>query len=120
MSTIKANSVESLDGSYSIDVKDITPIGVGQTWQDVLVSRAFGVTYTNSTGRTIIIAISGTNAGGNRSFNITIGGVLTYTSTASGNVDYTAGILIAIPNGVEYILGTNTGTPTLTSWFELR
>lgn len=33
-------------------------IGVGQTWQNVTASRAFGVTYTNTTGKPIVLMIS--------------------------------------------------------------
>lgn len=32
-------------------------LGLGQTWQDVTASRTFGVTYTNSTGRPIMVSI---------------------------------------------------------------
>ena len=33
-----------------------TAVGVGQTWQDVKASRSVGVTYTNTTGRPIMVA----------------------------------------------------------------
>ena len=33
--------------------------GVGRTWQDVTASRATGVTYTNNTGREIILSVNG-------------------------------------------------------------
>ena len=33
------------------------PLGVGQTWQDVTASRSARVTYTNNTGRTILVAV---------------------------------------------------------------
>ena len=32
-------------------------LGVGQTWQDVTASRALGVTYTNSTGKPIMVSV---------------------------------------------------------------
>lgn len=34
-------------------------IGVGQTWQDMTVSRAVGVTYTNTTGKPIMVIARG-------------------------------------------------------------
>lgn len=40
-------------------------LGVGQTWQDVKSSRSAGVTYTNTTGKPILVNITtGTDGGG--------------------------------------------------------
>lgn len=33
-------------------------LGVGQTWQDVRTSRAANTTYTNTTGRPIVVTLS--------------------------------------------------------------
>lgn len=45
------------------DTRAITPlklknsvIGLGQTWQDVTASRVIGVTYTNTTGKPIMVS----------------------------------------------------------------
>ncbi len=35
---------------------NLNPIGVGQTWQDVTASRAFGTTYTNDTSKPIQVS----------------------------------------------------------------
>ncbi len=49
--------------------------GIGQTVQDVTASRALGTTYTNSTGKPILISVtvSVVNNGGNTT--LTVGGV---------------------------------------------
>jgi len=46
-----------------------TALGIGQSWQDVKASRAIGTTYTNTTGKPIVVSVSfqstaGINSGG--------------------------------------------------------
>lgn len=57
-------------------------LGVGQTWQDVTGSRASGVTYTNTSGRPIMVAISQGSAGTQSSGTVTVGGVLILTGSS--------------------------------------
>ena len=47
------------DGTNWIQLSMMTGVGYGQTWQAPV--RAIGTTYTNSTGKTIIVAITATN-----------------------------------------------------------
>ena len=47
---LSANRTLSIASSH-------TPIGVGQTWQNVTSSRSSGTTYTNTTGRTIVVML---------------------------------------------------------------
>ena len=64
MSKAKLNTLESLDGTVSVDVKDIVdvqPIGVGQTWQDMTAMRVLGTTYTNNTTQPIVVNFKGYN-----------------------------------------------------------
>lgn len=51
---------------------DLKEIGVGQTWQDVTVSRVAGTTYTNSTGKPIMIAIQAINITTSAGVNLTV------------------------------------------------
>lgn len=84
-------------------------LGQGQTWQDVSASRASGVTYTNSTGKPIMVAISQSLSGG----TITIGGVSRmYASGASVQP-----FVFIVPNGVTYMASI---TIYSTYWHELR
>ena len=52
------NSTKVATTAFAKTVAESNAIGVGQTWQDVLASRAFNVTYTNSTGKPIEVAIT--------------------------------------------------------------
>ena len=94
---------------------DLKEIGIGQTWQNVTASRSAGVTYTNTTGKPIIISVTassniavdgygeialtidgvyiGSNSGTSRGFNMTgcMTGIVPNNSTYSFNVS--AGIL---------------------------
>lgn len=90
--------------------------GVGQTWQNVKASRALGVTYTNSTGKPIEVAVA-VYAGGNHGLYITIDGVVL---TANGTTNLNASLTATIPPGGTYSV-TNLGTsPLIDSWAELR
>jgi hypothetical protein len=85
-------------------------IGVGQTWQ--LVTRTAGVTYTNDTGKPIMLVLS--IAGGNRmvgilsvTFNGTVtvpvtgaGGYSTVQQDAVGSIIIPAGDTYSITNGI--------------------
>ena len=92
-------------------------IGVGQTWQSP--SRAIGTTYTNSTGKPIMVAVSYTNSAGNSVQGLIINGATVY----AGGVQVTgtaSGFALIVPNGATYVTTSNTGTMTLVSWAELR
>jgi len=92
----------------------VQPIGVGQTFQSP--SRAFNTTYTNSTGRPIalyirIVTLSGTGA------TLFVDGVAVAGDTGITNSG--SNLSCIVPAGSTYIVST-TGTPTLSSWAELR
>jgi hypothetical protein len=93
-------------------------VGVGQTWQDMTASRAADVTYTNSTGKPIMISVYG-SSGANRSGILTVGGVLlarTETTGAAG-----IGTLVAIvPSGSTYIVSAGGTAWSVFNWAELR
>lgn len=84
-----------------------TGVGIGQTWQTV--SRSANTTYTNSTGKPIMVAIC---HGGNN--------VILYVNTGGGNIQtgnggsYSNSYAI-VPNGATYY-ATSAGV----SWTELR
>lgn len=90
-------------------------LGIGQTWQDMSGSRSVSTAYTNSTGRTITVAIDYDNtasvpiqvreAGGSW---LTIGN----TSSIAGGI-----CTFPVPDGNEYRVNGSTG---LNGWLELR
>lgn len=99
---------------------ELEQIGVGQTWQDVLSSRAAGTTYTNSTGKPIQVAIR-VSVNSVYTFSLSVGGVVV-GSVRNDNGSTVIGQLTAIvPDGNTYILtASGGGTGTLGNWAELR
>jgi hypothetical protein len=96
------------------------PIGASQTWQDVTASRAINVTYTNSTGRPIMVNITGAFTV-NQYVEILIGGSVivakaAWDGFASGRVWGTVSAIIPAGNTYQ---ATSTGLNSL-SWAELR
>lgn len=90
----------------------IDGVGVNQTLQDVTSSRALGTTYTNSTGKPIMVIMQNTHAA-NNSWSITING-FTFQANGYGS---TASTSFIVPNGATYSIGSGTG---LGIWLELR
>ena len=64
MSKIKCNTLENVAGTKSILVDDIVNggIGVNQVWVDETANRVVGTTYTNTTGKPIMIWVTITAA----------------------------------------------------------
>jgi hypothetical protein len=97
-------------------------IGVGQTWQNLTASRAAGTTYTNSTGRPIMVAITWNDVGGvtNAGFDFFIDGVnvASARSGGTGGQPQRPNISSIIPSGSTYSATSLVGA--LNKWFELR
>lgn len=101
-------------------VKAVTPagllsavIGLGQTWQDVTGSRAVGVTYTNTTGKSIVLNFCGANTvNGNIIVNSTVVASIVFQSSYA-----TQGtISVVIPAGATYSVSAGA----FSRWVELR
>ena len=95
----------------------VVSIGVGQTWVDVTSSRSFGTTYTNSTGKPIMVSTTSYSTY-NPSAAGYVGGVLVaYSSpnTNGGNNAY-AGVTFIVPAGATYYVNGNN----MQFWSELR
>jgi len=86
-------------------------LGVNQTMTDMTLSRAIATTYTNTTGRPILIFVNITGSGVVQWF---IGGTSIGTNAGNGI------ITLYIPAGSTYQATLSSGSQTLTSWFELR
>lgn len=108
------------NGSAGWYVIDVSGVGVGQTWQNVTASRAFSATYTNATGRPVVIAVSATAGIGIYTFiyaSINGGAVFPFAAGGSpAGPSYIAGTLM-IPVGGTYSI---TCSMTLNLWWELR
>ena len=94
-------------------------IGDGQTWQDVKASRSKGVTYTNSTGSPIAVAVSSQGGSTQGRITLTIDSVDIMMdgidSSFSNNMGNVFGI---VPNGSTYSATSDYSTFSL--WTELR
>jgi hypothetical protein len=89
----------------------VQSIGVAQTWQNMIGSRAAGTNYTNSTGRPIMVAI--TTSTGNSSASFYINGNL--VATQGGDLNNTNTFTFIIPNGDNYRISNS-----VSQWWELR
>ncbi len=96
-------------------------IGVGQTWQDVGGSRAVGVTFTNTTGKPIMVLIRRNEfvALTGYTFQLSINGVMLADIGSPGNTTSSRVTISAIiPHGSTYLM--TVGNTGLGAWFELR
>ena len=97
-------------------------IGVGQTWRDVTASRALGVTYTNNTGKPIVVNIRvNRNAVSTAGVRVVVNGISVEIgiNTNSGGGNIAIGNII-IPKGVTYVAYSSAEPASLNYWHELR
>jgi len=109
---LKINADNSIDGNIGV--------GANQTWQDVTGSRALGVTYTNNTGKPIMVNVQAGSNVANASGVITVGGVV-----MTGQAQNLAGVAlvmpsVVVPDGATYAASLSAGTSTGIKWVELR
>lgn len=89
-------------------------LGYGQTWQDVKSSRSSNVTYTNTTGKPIMVSSTGTD----NSVSLTLYAdnvAIAANSTGIGGESERPFVIGIIPSGSTYKV-----TGTITLWSELR
>lgn len=94
------------------------PVGMWQTWQDVTAIRAPGVTYTNSTGRAIMVSVLHGEAG---SYNrLLVDGMPVSESYLDSGIALFATVSAIVPAGSTYsVLKTNEPNE-MVWWKELR
>lgn len=95
-------------------------LGVNQTWQNVVGSRAIGTTYTNTTGRPITVKVSYGLVSGN-GLKITVGGLdVAWISGNSATVIYQT-MEAVVPVGATYVVSYFVGSSSSAQgWVELR
>ena len=91
-------------------------LGVNQTWTDVTASRTAGTTYTNNTGRPIMLKIYAAGSGTTQ-LTVTVSGLTFYTVNLSAGGSWTATETVVVPAGGTYSATTNV---SLVGWYELR
>jgi hypothetical protein len=103
-------------------------IGDGQTWTNVVGSRAYGTTYTNLTGRPIYVSVTGVSTvadGGGIQFYINGALVAQQGATFNDSIASFHNITMIIPNDSTYSAnaipgGGGNGGSSLQQWYELR
>lgn len=113
----------TLDGSAGVTypagtTATLAALGDGQTWTSVTGSRAFGTTYTNSTGKPIAVSTWGSSVTSGGNLQATVGGVVVsyaqHESTSNTNVNS----YFIVPAGATYSVTSNS--VSLVAWVELR
>lgn len=89
-------------------------LGVGQTWQDVRTSRAANTTYTNTTGRPIVVTLSQVNHLG-LLLKYFVNGLEVCWSSSGVQTGISDSVSFIVPHGVTYSCNFQP-----TTWLELR
>lgn len=111
-------AIRVYDGTSWV-TQELSPLGVGQTWQDFTGSRTWATTYTNTTGRPIQISINTSDPStGNLGSHLYVSGVKVanfYLSSGSK-----ATVTAIVPPGATYQLTRDDTNDTILLWVELR
>ena len=123
MSTLRVNTIQPVSGTPSITSSEIATLSrimlgnSSQTWTNVTASRAFGTTYTNSTGAPIMVVIAFQFPTAGATGYFTVGGVgIQFGQVNSAYIQLASGTAI-VPAGATYVFNTAT---TINQWLELR
>ncbi len=90
-------------------------IGIGQTWQNVASSRSSGTSYTNNTGKPIMVCVSSGFAGYS-SLSAVVDSVTVLDRYVQFEPSKVGGEFI-VPNGSTYSVTSSSG---FSAWAELR
>ena len=95
---------------------------IGSTWQDVLLSRVAGTTYTNSTGKTIEVNIQAASLLTTSTCNLVVSGIQVAANTVAGITGNIGATLTAlVPNNATYVFNQVIASSySLNVWTELR
>jgi len=95
-------------------------LAVGQTWQNVVASRAINTFYTNTTGRPIAVNVLALlSAAGGNAF-VEVDGLAVIGSANNWAGAPASSVLAIVPPGAAYRVNVSVGVGTLTQWVELR
>ncbi len=92
-------------------------LGYGQIPNNVTVSRSFGTTYYNTTGRPLLVSVLLLAVGGTSTATFSINGVGYVFCGITTNVNN--GFTAIVPPGAGYSLSSGGGTYSLADWYEL-
>ena len=113
------NTNQALTAAQGKSLKDTldTAFGIGQSYVDLIGSRAFNTTYTNSTPRTIFIIFTTTYSSGNTGCLIYVNGHLVCPIQNDGDGSVNAWVTFPVPAGASYRVD---GSRAVQTWWEVR
>ena len=119
--TTQAVSATSLGYQNAAEVTAVVnnlSLGIGQTWQ--VVTRVAGTTYTNTTGKPIMVSVlSSTSPSNAQSILLTIGGItVSQGFLAISSQQFVSTVCGIVPNGSTYVV--TVSATTISTWSELR
>lgn len=97
--------------------QDIPAVGPNQTWQ--AVTRVAGTTYTNTTGRPIVVSTNCT-ASSSGTNTATVAGVVAAWGVVTAGGGQSNWMTFIVPNGATYVVSTGGGIFSIASANELR
>jgi hypothetical protein len=115
VSKIAATDAQNLYGGTA-PMFTFNGVGVGQTWQNVKSNRAVDISYTNSTGAPIMIALS-FYLQHDRTLSVYVDNVMVLSSGSPADDSY-HNLTFIVPNSSAYKVTKNGGTIDI--WAELR
>ncbi|MGO2258565.1 MAG: tail fiber protein [Hafnia alvei] len=111
-----------VDGTVPVArVSGLQQIGIGQSWQNVKSQRTFGATYTNTTGKPIVVSVSVIlDENTNSVLTLSVGGVDVISSAVTRATFPVRGNVTAIvPPSTAYRVN-GVSMSLLQQWAELR
>jgi len=94
--------------------------GSNQSWIDETGSRSLGTTYTNSTGRPILVSVAISTSSSTYNAYCYVGSVKVAYIACSSSAFTFASCQFIVPSGATYEVVTNAGSGSLQQWSELR
>lgn len=115
-------NMEFCNGTAWTVVGAAAGIGYGQTWQNVSGSRTWNTSYTNSTGKPIVVQIGVVNssAADTTSAQAYVDGVMVIYSGEQSNRRSTFSFIVPAGSTYNATSATNGGPLTIQFWSELR
>lgn len=98
---------------------DSKVLGINQTWQDLTASRALSTTYTNTTGRPIMVVQVSEYGYSNDPLEVFVNGVKIMSVDQGTGVGWLGPVSFVVPVDASYRIEKNI-YPNITSWVELR
>ena len=93
-------------------------VGTGQTWQNVTASRALGVTYTNTTGKPIMVSVEVASTT-DVSCAIKVNGIFVAYQTIRSPYPNSSNTYAIVPHNATYS-AEGAGSGLAIQWRELR